>query len=108
MENTMAFAAGTTVHDRNLRLRVGAVIAAITLVFAMFALVQDRADAAPNAAPAAASVASPSGDAAQINFGQIFCSILISVRNAFANTPFGGFVTPILNSLIQGFGCAPS
>ncbi len=109
MDNTMAVAGGALVVERSTRLRVAAVIAALALLFAMFVLVQESLDAAPAGAVVAASVASVgSGDAAQINFNQIFCAILISVRNAFANTPFAGFILPILNSLIAGFGCAPS
>ena len=38
----------------------------------------------------------------------IVCPILIAVRNAFADGPFGGFITPILNQFLVAFGCAPS
>ncbi len=108
MDNTMALAGPAFTGDRSLRLRAGAVIAALALLLAMFVVVQESLDAAPAGAAVAASVAVGAGEAAQIDFNQIICSILISVRNAFANTPFAGFVTPILNQLIQGFGCAPS
>ena len=109
MDNTMALAGPALAGNRSLRLRAGAVIAALALLLAMFVVVQESLDAAPAGAAVAASVAAVgAGEAAQIDFNQIICSILISVRNAFANTPFGGFVTPILNQLIQGFGCAPS
>jgi hypothetical protein len=84
---------------RTLRMRIGAVIAAFALVFAMLVMVQDRADAAPVTRGAVAE---------QINISSIVCPTLLAIRAAFANTPFGGFVTPILNNLIVAFGCAPS
>lgn len=106
MDNgTMVPAGGAA--TRTLRLRVGAVIAAFALMFAMLVLVQDRADAAPTGAVAAAVVA-PAAVAAQINIAAIVCPTLLAIRNAFANGPFAGFVTPILNNLIVAFGCAPS
>ncbi len=109
MENTMAIAGEALVVERRTRLRVAAVIAALALLLAMFVVVHESLDAAPAGAVVAASVASVgSGEAAQINFNQILCGILISVRNAFATTPFAGFITPILNQLIVAFGCSPS
>jgi hypothetical protein len=47
-------------------------------------------------------------DAAQINFNQIICAALISIRNAFASSPFFAFVVAAINPLIIGFGCSPS
>ena len=102
MNGTLVMPAGNPA-TRTLKVRVGAVIAAFALVFAMLVLVQDRADAAPAArGPVAAAVAP------QINIAAIVCPTLLAIRAAFANTPFGGFVTPILNNLIVAFGCAPS
>jgi len=88
---------------RTLRVRVGAVVASFALVFAMLVMVQDRADAAPVSNGAVAAAVAP-----QINIQSIVCPTLLAIRAAFANTPFGGFVTPILNNLIVAFGCAPS
>ena len=90
--------------------RASAVIAAFALVLTMFVLMQQQADAAPaGAAVAAASVATVgAADAAQINFRQIVCPILIAVRNAFANSPFFSFVQAAINPLIIAFGCSPS
>jgi hypothetical protein len=93
---------------RTLKVRVGAVIAAFALMFAMLVLVQDRADAAPATGAVAAAVVAPAATNAQINIAAIVCPTLLAIRAAFANTPFGGFVTPILNNLIVAFGCAPS
>ncbi len=95
------------VASRTTRNRITVLIAAVLLVLAMFVIVQ-QVDTSPAGASVGAS-ATVGGDNAQIiDIRQAVCPILISVRNAFANTPFGGFVTPILNSLIQSFGCAPS
>lgn len=103
------------VADRSARLRVASVVAALALIFGMFVVVQGRAEASPGggAAAVAASIASVGGvDAAQIDVGglirQIVCPILFSLRAAFASSPFFGFISGILNSLIVGFGCAPS
>jgi hypothetical protein len=114
VENGTLAAGLTPVAGGGLRLRVASVIAALALIFAVFAMVQDRAEASPagGAAAVAASVASAGGvGAAQIDvgglFNQIVCHILFSIRNAFSGS-FFGFVSAILNSLIVGFGCAPS
>lgn len=104
---TMVVPAGGA-PTRTLRLRVAAVIAAFALTFAMLVLVQDRADASPTNGSVAAAVVVAGAGAAQINIGAIVCPTLLAIRNAFASTPFGGFVTPILNQLIIAFGCAPS
>jgi hypothetical protein len=103
---TMVFPAGDPAM-RTLRVRVGAVIAAFALMFAMLVLVQDRADASPAASAPAAAVIVGAGSA-QINISAFVCPTLLAIRAAFANTPFAGFVTPILNNLIVAFGCAPS
>jgi hypothetical protein len=95
------------VGHHSTRTRLTALVAAVLLVLAMFVLVQ-QVDASPAGATVAAAASVVGADNAQLNFNQLFCSILISIRNAFAATPFAGFVTPILNSLIAGFGCAPS
>lgn len=110
MENGTLMA-GAIVGGRSTRMRVSAVLAALALVLTMFVLVQQRADAAPagGAAVAAASVASVgAADAAQINFNQIICASLLSIRNSFANSPFFAFVAAIINQFIVAFGCAPS
>lgn len=90
------------------RMRVTAMIAALVLVLGIFVLVQ-HANTSPAGASVAASASVAGVDNPQIiDFRQIVCPILIAVRNAFASGPFGGFVTPILNALLQAFGCAPS
>jgi hypothetical protein len=94
------------VGRRGVGLRIASVLAALALVLAMFVLVQDRADAAAGGSSAVAASVVSGGDAAQFN--NIFCSILLSVRNAFAGTPFGGIVVAIINPLIAAFGCSPS
>ncbi len=114
VENATLVAGPMGVDGNSVRLRVASVIAALALVFAMFVLVQDRAEASPaSGAAVAASIAAVGGaGAAQIDVGalirQIVCPILITLRNAFAGSPFFNFVAPILNGLIIGFGCAPS
>ena len=106
MESTLAVRpAFVGVHDA--RTRITAFIAAVLLVLAMFALVQ-QVDASPAGATVAAASIVAGAEAAQLDFRQLFCSILISIRNAFNRTPLAGFVTPILNSIIRAFGCAPS
>jgi len=70
-------------------------------------MVQQRADAAPAAAVTAA-VSVGAGDAAQINFSQIVCPILLAVRNSFASSPFFSFVQAAINPLIVAFDCSPS
>jgi hypothetical protein len=104
---TMVVPAGGA-PTRTLRLRVAAVIAAFALTFAMLVLVQDRADASPASGSVAAAVVVSGPGAAQLEIGAITCPILLAVRAAFANSPFAGFVVPILNQLIVAFGCAPS
>ena len=105
MENGTLVMADT----HSVRLRVSSVIVALALVFAASVLVQHRAEAAPGASGAVASalaVPSASAVAPQIGIGgQFVCSILISIRAAFANSPFFAFIAAILNSLIIGFGC---
>ena len=106
MDNATLLVAGYA-ESRPLRLRVGAVIAGLALLFAMVVLVQDRADAAPRAAVAAAS-ATETAVNAQINFNQIFCAVLLSIRNAFAGSPFFSFIAAAINALLVAFGCIPS
>ncbi len=90
--------------------RLGAVVAALAIVLAMFVVVQERADAAPQAAAAAAVAAAVGGGAgaAQIDFRQFICPILIAIRNAFAASPFFAFIQAIINQLLAQFGCLPS
>lgn len=105
MENATLAVGLAFVRTHSTRTRVAAMVAALLLMLTMFALVQHVDTSPAGASPAAVSVGV---DNAQINIGQIVCPILIAIRNAFASTPFAGFVTPILNSLLAAFGCAPS
>ena len=104
MDNATVAVGWAFVGKQSTRTRITAMIAALLLVLALFALVQHDTSPA-GASPVAATVAV---DHAQLNVGQIICSTVLNLRNAFANTPFGGFVTPILNALLAAFGCAPS
>lgn len=106
MDNGTLAVGAAFVGGSSLRRRVTALFAVLALVLAMFALIQ-HFDASPAGASVAAT-ASVDGNAAQIDIRQFVCPILISIRNAFANTFFGGFVTPILNAIIAAFGCSPS
>lgn len=109
MENGTLRAGPAVAGSRSTQLRLTSLLAALALVLAMFVLVQP-ADAAPATGSVAASVALVGGDdAAQIiDIRQIVCPILLAVRNAFAASPFFSFVAAIINSLLVGFGCAPS
>lgn len=111
MDNTtLAVAAGYT-EGRSFRLRVGSVLAALALLFAMVVLLQQRADAAPVAGAAAVAGASASvtdSASAQLNFNQVFCAILLQIRAAFATSPFFSFIQPIIDQLLLRFGCAIS
>jgi len=109
MENGTLLAGPGATGNRSTQMRLTSLLAALAIVLAMFVLVQERADAAPAAASVAASVALVGGaDAAQIDFRQIVCPILLAIRNAFAASPFFSFVVGILNTLLVRFGCAPS
>ena len=110
MENATSVVAPGFTADRGFGLRLGAVVAALALVFAMLVLLQSRADATPTGSVVAASVAgaSVSGASAQVNFNQIFCSTLLAVRNAFANSPFFAFIQPVIDALLAQFGCVIS
>jgi hypothetical protein len=106
MENATLLVGPSFVGDRTARTRITAIVAAVLLVLALFVAVEQT-----HVSPAGAAVtatASVAGVDAQINVASIACPILFAVRNAFAGTPFGSFVTPILNAIIRGFGCAPS
>ncbi len=104
MDNATLLVAGYR-ENRQLWLRLAAVLAGVALLFALVVLVQDRADAAPAGAAVTAVVVGPD---AQINFNQIFCAILLSIRNAFAGSPFFGFIAAAINALLIAFGCIPS
>lgn len=98
---------------RGTRLRVSSLLIAFAMLAGSLLLIQQRADAAPAGAGPVAAVVAPGLDAAaQVDVGNfirsIVCPILVSVRNAFASGPFGGFVTPILNNLLAAFGCTAS
>ncbi len=41
---------------------------------------------------------------AQIDFRQIIVGILLSIREAFADSPFAGFILAIIDALIAAFG----
>ncbi len=90
--------------------RVSSVLAALALVFAMLVLVQQPADAAPARASVAAAAApsAVAGVTAQIDIRQFVCPILLSIRAAFAGSPFFGFIAAALDPVIARFGCAPS
>ena len=107
MDNGTLVAAGTLA--RRPCGRTASVIAALALVFAMFIMVQEPAEAAPVSGGAVASVALPSiGAPAQINIAQIVCPILFQIRASFAGTPFFAFVQPIIDQLLVAFGCTIS
>lgn len=95
------------------RVRLVSLAMALLLAAATLLLVQDRADASPASAPAAAAaIAGAGGVTAQIDIQgliqSIVCPILLAIRNAFAQSPFFGFVEPIINQLLAVFGCTPS
>ncbi len=107
MDNGTLVAAGPYLHSRRPGVRRASVIAALALVFAMFIMVQQPADAAPQSG-AVASVALPAiGAPAQIDFAQLICPILLQIRASFAGTPFFSFVQPIIDQLLAQFGCVP-
>jgi hypothetical protein len=97
---------------RSTRLKVSSVLIAFAVLAGSLLLIQQRADASPAGAGPVAAVVAPGVDAAQIDVGalirSIVCPILFSVRDAFDDGPFGGFVTPILNNLLAAFGCTAS
>jgi len=103
MNNAITMNTTGGVAVRSLRLRVSSLLVASLLVFSAVLLLQHRAEAAP---------ARPAAVTAQIDVGalirQIACPILVSVRNAFAGSPFFSFAAPILNSLLASFGCNAS
>lgn len=102
---------GGTSGARSERLRVSSLIVALAIMAATLLVVQQRAEAAPVGAPAAAAIAAPALDGASaqiIDFAAIVCPILLAIRNAFADSPFFSFVEAILNQLLVAFGCAPS
>jgi hypothetical protein len=86
MDNAM-LAAGGDVKGRSRKARAGFAFAALAIAFAVVILLQNQA-----------------ADA-QINFGQIFCQVILSVYNAFENSPFFGFIQGILEGLLNLFGC---
>ena len=95
---------------RSTRLRLSSFVVAFALVAGSLLLIQQRADAAPASSAVSAAVAGAALDGVQAqlgNFSSIVCAILLAVRSAFAGF-FGGFVTPIIDSLLVAFGCAPS
>ena len=89
-------------------LRRASVIAGLALILALFVLVQEPADAAPQSG-AVASVALPGivdGASPQIGqIAQIVCPILLSIRSTFASTPFFSFAQPVIDQLLVAFGC---
>jgi hypothetical protein len=92
-----------------LKLRIGSVLVALSLVFAAFVLVQQKAEAAPavaaSAAVAAAVASPPAGAAAQIDILALIRSIVCPILNALASGPFAGFIGPIIRALQVAFGC---
>ena len=107
MDNGTLAAVPGEVSAHAVRMRIGAAVAALSLLFAMVILVQERADAAPGGGSAAAAVSIGSG-AAQIDFNAIICSTFLAVRNAFLNSPFFAFVAAAINPILQRFGCVIS
>ena len=89
MQNAM-LAAQHVVKGRSLKARAGYAFAALAVAFAVVILLQSQA-----------------ADA-QINFGQIFCQVILSIINAFANSPFFGFIRDILLALADLFDCVIS
>ena len=90
-------------------LRRASLIAALAVILALFILVQEPADAAPERG-AVASVALPGiadGVSAQIDIGQIVCPILLELRASYADSPFFSFVLPVIDQLLITFGCVP-
>lgn len=106
--NNATLVAGSQVGPSSLRLRAAAVFAALAIVLAMFVIVQQPADAAPGPTAAVAAAVTAGGAAAQIDFRQFICPILLAIRNAFATSPFFGFIQAIINQLLAQFGCLPS
>ncbi len=110
MDNATLLTAPDYTRGRTFGLRVASVVAALALVFAMVVLLQQRADAAPSAGAAAVAGATVgvADGSAQVNFSQIVCPILLSIRAAFANSPFFSFIQPIIDQLLAQFGCVIS
>lgn len=106
MDSATLVAAPDFTGSRSFGLKVASAVVALALVFTMTVLMQNRADAAPASQPVAA--ASVAGGSAQINFGQIFCAVLLQVRNAFENSPFFGFIQPVIDNLLAAFDCGVS
>ncbi len=108
MENGTLRAGPVMTGSRSTQLRLTSLLAALAIVLAMFVLVQQPADASPATASVAAAVALVGGgDAAQIDFRQIVCPILLQIRATYATSPFFSFVQPIIDQLLVSFGCIP-
>ncbi len=111
MENGILTAGPGLGTTSSVRLRASAIVAALALVMAMFVVAQHRADASPVTPAVSAAVVAPAavaGVAPQIDIRQFVCPILISIRNAFASSPFFSFVAAVINRLLIAFGCAIS
>lgn len=105
MENYMDVATvGGDGVTRSARLRTASLVLAVLLAAGTLLVMQQRADAAPAAASVTAQIG---GDIGQL-IQSIVCPILQEIRSAFADSPFFGFVQPIIDSLLQLFGCSPS
>jgi hypothetical protein len=89
MDNA-TLAAQDDVQGRSRKARAGYAFAALAIAFAVVILLQNQAAHA------------------QINFNQIFCQVILSVYNGFANSPFFGFIQGILEGLLNLFGCVIS
>lgn len=101
------FTAGSgLVLGHSVRIRAGAVFAAFALVLTLFVLVQQPADASTHPSVAAA-VVSPDVSA-QIDIRQFVCPTLLSIRAAFASSPFFSFVTAAIDPIIDAFDCGVS
>ena len=80
-------------------LRRASVVAALAIVLSLFVLVQKPAEAAPSTAG--------SVGAAQIDFRQFTCPILLELRAEYADSPFFASVVPIIDEILVEFGCIP-
>jgi hypothetical protein len=77
--------------------RIVSLVVALALFASMLLVVADKAEAAPAASVATATV---SADAAQFSISAIVCPILLFLRAAF-----GPFFAGIFDSLLAAFGC---
>lgn len=87
MDNA-TLAAQDDVQGRSRKARAGYAFVALAAAFAVVIVLQSQA--------------------AEAQFGQVFCQVILSVYNAFANSPFFGFIQGVLEGLLQLFNCVIS